>query len=60
MLAQQESLYQEKVDLIPITVIEKEWKITSPRDLAQQIFPPSFQYIPHDPKKTRTFMSSSW
>ena len=40
---------------MPITIIEKEWKNSSPRDLVQQLFPPSFQYLPHDSKKTRTF-----
>ena len=31
---QQDTPYQEKPDLMPITIIEKEWKNTSPRDLA--------------------------
>ena len=40
---------------MPITIIEKEWNNISPRDLAQQLFPPSFHYLPYGFKQTRTF-----
>ena len=55
----QESPYQEKPDLIPITVIEKEWKSTSPRDLAQQIFPLPFTIYLMTLKRPEPFMNSS-
>ena len=41
--------------MLPITIIEEEWNQLTPRDLAQQLVPPFFHYLPQDLKQTRTF-----
>lgn len=47
--------YQEKPERLPSIMIEKAWFDCHPREIAKQVFPPNFHYMPGHPSKGRLF-----
>lgn len=47
--------YFNKPELLPIITLERVWTQDPPQIIAQKLFPPDFNYIPYDIKKTRLF-----